>query len=61
MVRIEFLSLKTQDKETQELEFTVSHRLVIPVASFKEIVGRQTRLLDKLIEQSGSKTKEPLQ
>ena len=61
MVRIEFLSLKTQDKETHELEFTVSHRLVIPVASFKEIVGRQTRLLDKLIEQSGSKTKEPLQ
>ena len=61
MVRIEFLSLKTQDKETQEIEFVVSHRLVIPIASFKEIVGRQTRLLEKLIEQSETKAKESLQ
>ena len=61
MVRIEFLSLKTQDKETQEIEFVVSHRLVIPIASFKEIVGRQTRLLEKLIEQSENKAKESLQ
>lgn len=61
MVRIEFLSLKTQDKETQEIEFAVSHRLVVPVASFKEIVGRQTRLLEKLIEQAETKTREPLQ
>ena len=36
MVRIEFLSLKTQDKDNQEIEFTVSHRLIVPVASFKE-------------------------
>jgi type I site-specific restriction endonuclease len=35
--------------------------LVVPLASFKEIVGRQTRLLDKLVEQSEKKTKEPLQ
>ena len=61
MVRIEFLSLKTQDKETQEIEFVVSHRLVIPIASFKEIVGRQTRLLEKLIEQSETKAKGSLQ
>ena len=65
MVRIEFLSLKTQDSETQEIEFTVSHRLVVPLASFKDIVGRQTRLLDKLVEQSEKKRKkkpkEPLQ
>ena len=61
MVRIEFLSLKTQDKDTQEIEFVVSHRLVIPIASFKEIVGRQTRLLEKLIEQSETKAKESLQ
>ena len=39
MVRIEFLSLKTQDSETQEIEFTVSH-MVVPLTSFKEIVGR---------------------
>ena len=64
-VRIEFLSLKTLDSETQEIEFTVSHRLVIPLASFKDIVGRQTRLLEKLVEQSEKKQKkepkEPLQ
>ena len=35
----------------------MSHRLVIPLASFKEIVGRQTRLLDKLVEQSEKKTR----
>lgn len=61
MVRIEYLSLKTQDPETQEIEFSVSHRLVIPLTSFKEIVGRQTRLLEKLVEQSENKTKESLQ
>lgn len=61
MVRIEYLSLKTQDPETQEIEFGVSHRLVIPLTSFKEIVGRQTRLLDKLVEQSENKTKGSLQ
>jgi len=61
MVRIEYLSLKTQDPETQEVEFSVSHRLVIPLTSFKEIVGRQTRLLEKLVEQSENKTKESLQ
>ena len=58
MVRIEFLSLKTQDSETQEIEFTVSHRLVVPLASFKEIVGRQSRLLSKLVEQSEKKPKK---
>ena len=61
MVRIEYLSLKTQDPDTQEIEFSVSHRLVIPLTSFKEIVGRQTRLLEKLVEQSENKTKESLQ
>ena len=61
MVRIEYLSLKTQDPKTQEVEFSVSHRLVIPLTSFKEIVGRQTRLLEKLVEQSESKIKESLQ
>ena len=61
MVRIEYLSLKTQDPETHEIEFSVSHRLVIPLTSFKEIVGRQTRLLEKLVEQSENKTKESLQ
>ena len=49
MVRIEYLSLKTQDPKTQEMEFSVSHRLVIPLTSFKDIVGRQTRLLEKLV------------
>ena len=58
MVRIEYLSLKTQDPKTQEVEFSVSHRLVIPLTSFKEIVGRQTRLLEKLVEQSENKIKE---
>jgi len=61
MVRIEYLSLKTQDPDTQEIEFNVSHRLVMPLTSFKEIVGRQTRLLEKLVEQSENKTKESLQ
>ena len=61
MVRIEYLSLKTQNPETQDIEFGVSHRLVIPLTSFKEIVGRQTRLLDKLVEQSENKTKGSLQ
>ena len=61
MVRIEYLSLKTQDPKTQEVEFSVSHRLVIPLTSFKEIVGRQTRLLEKLVEQSENKIKESLQ
>jgi hypothetical protein len=61
MVRIEYLSLKTQDPKTQEMEFSVSHRLVIPLTSFKEIVGRQTRLLEKLVEQSENKIKESLQ
>jgi hypothetical protein len=61
MVRIEYLSLKTQDPKTQEVEFSVSHRLVIPLTSFKEIVGRQTRLLEKLVEQSENKIRESLQ
>ena len=61
MVRIEYLSLKTQDPKTQEMEFSVSHRLVIPLTSFKEIVGRQTRLLEKLVEQSETKIRESLQ
>ena len=61
MVRIEYLSLKTQDQKTQEVEFSVSHRLVIPLTSFKEIVGRQTRLLEKLVEQSETKIRESLQ
>jgi hypothetical protein len=61
MVRIEFLSLKTQNPETQEIEFSASHRLVLPLTSFKEIVGRQTRLLEKLAEQSESKSTESLQ
>ena len=61
MVRIEFLSLKTQNPETQEIEFSVSHRLVLPLTSFKEIVGRQKRLLEKLAEQSESKSTESLQ
>ena len=61
MVRIEYLSLKTQDPKTQEVEFSVSHRLVIPLTSFKEIVGRQTRLLEKLVEQSETKIRESLQ
>ena len=43
----------------------MSHRLVVPLASFKDIVGRQTRLLEKLVEQSEKKQKkkpkEPLQ
>jgi hypothetical protein len=52
MVRIEFLSLKTQNADTQEIEFTVSHRLVVPLTSFKEIVGRQSRLMEKLAEQA---------
>ena len=55
MVRIEFLSLKTQNPETEEIEFTVSHRLVVPLASFKDIVGRQSRLLEKLSEQADKK------
>ena len=61
MVRIEYLSLKTQDPKTQDMEFSVSHRLVIPLTSFKEIVGRQTRLLEKLVEQSETKIRESLQ
>ena len=61
MVRIEYLSLKTQDPETQAMEVSVAHLLVIPLTSFKEIVGRQTRLLEKLVEQSENKTKESLQ
>ena len=61
MVRIEYLSLQTQDPKTQEMEFSVSHRLVIPLTSFKEIVGRQTRLLEKLVEQSETKIRESLQ
>jgi hypothetical protein len=61
MVRIEFLSLKTRNPDTQEIEFSVSHRLVVPVASFKDIVGRQSRLLEKLLEQSNQRPSEPLQ
>ena len=61
MVRIEFLSLKTQNAETQELEYTVSHRLVVPLASFKDIVGRQSRLLEKLAEQADKKSSESIQ
>lgn len=61
MVRIEFLSLKTRNADSQEIEFSVSHRLVVPVSSFKEIVGRQTRLLDKLTEQTEQKPTESLQ
>ena len=61
MVRIEFLSLKTQNAETQELEYTVSHRLVVPLASFKDIVGRQSRLLEKLAEQAEKKSSESIQ
>jgi hypothetical protein len=61
MVRIEFLSLKTRNPDTQEIEFSVSHRLVVPVSSFKDIVGRQSRLLEKLLEQSNQQPSEPLQ
>jgi hypothetical protein len=61
MVRIEFLSLKTRNPDTQEIEFSVSHRLVVPVSSFKDIVGRQSRLLEKLREQSSQQPSEPLQ
>lgn len=61
MVRIEFLSLKTRNADTQEIEFSVSHRLVVPVSSFKDIVGRQSRLLEKLLEQSNQQPSEPLQ
>ena len=61
MVRIEFLSLKTRNPDTQEIEFSVSHRLVVPVSSFKDIVGRQSRLLDKLLEQSSQQPTESLQ
>jgi len=61
MVRIEFLSLKTRNPDTQEIEFSVSHRLVVPVSSFKDIVGRQSRLLEKLLEQSNQRPSEPLQ
>ena len=61
MVRIEFLSLKTRNPDTQEIEFSVSHRLVVPGSSFKDIVGRQSRLLEKLLEQSNQQPSEPLQ
>lgn len=61
MIRIEFLSLKTRNPDTQEIEFSVSHRLVVPVSSFKDIVGRQSRLLEKLLEQSNQQPSEPLQ
>ena len=61
MVRIEFLSLKTRNPDTQEIEFSVSHRLVVPVSSFKDIVGRQSRLLEKLLEQSNQQPSKPLQ
>jgi hypothetical protein len=61
MVRIEFLSLKTRNPDTQEIEFSLSHRLVVPVSSFKDIVGRQSRLLEKLLEQSNQQPSEPLQ
>ena len=61
MIRIEFLSLKTRNPDTQEIEFSVSHRLVVPVSSFKDIVGRQSRLLDKLLEQSSQQPTESLQ
>lgn len=61
MVRIEFLSLKTQNADTQEIEFVASHRLVVPLASFKEIVRRQSNLLEKLTEQAEQQPKEPLQ
>jgi hypothetical protein len=61
MVRIEFLSLKTRNPDTQKIEFSVSHRLVVPVSSFKDIVGRQSRLLEKLLEQSNQQPSEPLQ
>jgi len=61
MIRIEFLSLKTRNPDTQEIEFSVSHRLVVPVSSFKDIVGRQSRLLEKLLEQSNQRPSEPLQ
>lgn len=61
MVRIEFLSLKTQNPETQDIEYLVSHRLVVPLASFKEIVSRQSRLLEKLAEQASQKSSESIQ
>jgi len=61
MIRIEFLSLKTRNPDTQEIEFSVSHRLVVPVSSFKDIVGRQSRLLEKLLEQSNQQPSKPLQ
>ena len=61
MVRIEFLSLKTRNPDTKEIEFSVSHRLVVPVSSFKDIVGRQSRLLDKLLEQSSQQPTDSLQ
>lgn len=61
MVRIEFLSLKTQNPKTQDLEYSVSHRLIVPLASFKEIVSRQNRLLDKLTEQSNQQPSESIQ
>ena len=61
MVRIEFLSLKSQNADTQEIEFAVSHRLVVPLASFREIVKRQSRLLEKLTEQAEKQSNESLQ
>jgi len=61
MVRIEFLSLKTRNPETQDIEYSVSHRLVVPLASFKEIVGRQSRLLEKLAEQASQPSSESIQ
>jgi len=61
MVRIEYLSLKTQDSETQEIKYSVSHRLVIPLTSFKEIVNRHNRLIEKLAEQANQHSSESIQ
>jgi len=61
MVRIEYLSLKTQDSETQEIKYSVSHRLVIPLTSFKEIVNRHNRLIEKLAEQANQQSSESIQ
>ena len=61
MVRIEYLSLKTQDSETQEIKYSVSHRLVIPLTSFKEIVNRHNRLIEKLAEQASQPSSESIQ
>ena len=60
MVRIEFAHSNARRRDPGNRILCVSSSSY-PLASFKEIVGRQTRLLDKLVEQSEKKTKEPLQ